>query len=277
MCNPYYASYIGAALAVNAEPWFLNATKETGHLPSLDELAADMDRLQRLAAFYLATPANPQGTIASREYIGRALELARAHNFMLFVDECYSEIYSATAPAGGLEVAAESTDRFCNLVVFNSLSKRSNLPGLRSGFCAGDADFLDRLAGIRNLIAPQVSGPIQHASAAAWSDETHVEANRLSYQKKYAVCDQLIGDKYGYQRPDGGFFAWLDMHQFWWWRTCGSKPYGNAGGVRVIPGAYLAQPDHNGINPGASYIRLALIHDLAKTRDALERIASSLV
>ncbi|MFM2422077.1 MAG: hypothetical protein RL291_607, partial [Pseudomonadota bacterium] len=217
--NPYYQAYIGAALATNAEPVFLNATRETGHLPDLDALEKDTALLKRTVAFYLCSPANPQGAVTSRTYVERALALARQYDFMLFFDECYSEIYSGDAPVGGLEVAAATPQRFKNIVVFNSLSKRSNLPGLRSGLMAGDPDFLETLAEIRNLTAPQMPYPTQHASAAIWAEEQHVGVNRRAYQAKYAACDRILGGRngnpgrFGYVRPAGGFFLWLDMSQ----------------------------------------------------------------
>ena len=275
ICNPYYQAYIGAALATGAEPIFLNATAETGHLPDLDVISQDKELLERTVAFYLCSPANPQGAVATRDYVLRALELARAHDFMLFFDECYSELYNGEPPVGGLEVAAATPERFANIVVFNSLSKRSNLPGLRSGFCAGDTTFIETLAEVRNLVGPTMPGPIQHASAAAWGEEQHVVSNRMAYRAKVDVCDDVLAGRYGYQRPSGGFFLWLDLSHFGggveatvtlWKRS----------GVRVIPGAYLAQPDRDGINPGADYVRVALVTDPATIRDALNRIVSVL-
>ena len=273
LCNPYYQAYIGAALAVNAEPVYLNATRQTGHLPDLDAIAGDKALLDRTIAFYLCSPANPQGAVASRTYIAQALALARRHDFMLFFDECYSEIYSNEPPTGGLEVAIATPERFANIVVFNSLSKRSNLPGLRSGFCAGDATFLDSLAEIRNSVAPQVPGPTQHASAAVWAEEQHASANRAAYRAKFDLCDHILGTRFGYRRPAGGFFLWLDMTQFGggsnaavtlWQRT----------GVKVLPGSFLAQPGADGVNPGDNYVRVALVCDLATLKDALERMKS---
>lgn len=270
LCNPYYSAYIAAALAVDAEPVYLDATEATGHLPDLDAIADDKALLDRTIAFYLCSPANPQGAVASPAYLARALELARRHDFLLFVDECYSEIYTAEPPPGALAVAAATPDRFRNLVVFNSLSKRSNLPGLRSGFCAGDAGFIETFAEIRNITAPQMPGPTQHVSAAVWSDEAHVEANRAAYRAKYDVCDRLLAGRYGYRRPAGGFFLWLNVHNFGgasdaavtlWKRT----------GVKVLPGAFLAQAGRDGTNPGADYLRLALVHDAATIAEALER------
>ena len=271
MCNPFYQAYLGGALAAGAEPVFLDATAETGHLPDLDALAADPELLARTAAIYLCSPANPQGAVADATYIARALALARAHDVMLFLDECYSEIYSGAPPTGGLEVAAETPERFANLVVFNSLSKRSNLPGLRSGFSAGDAAFLDTLFEVRNLVGPQMPGPTQHASAAVWAEEQHVTANRRAYAAKYDVADAVLGTRFGYRRPAGGFFLWLDMG------VIGGGEYAaltlwKRFGVKVIPGAYLARTGRDGTNPGAPYVRIALVHDVGTIREALERV-----
>jgi aspartate/methionine/tyrosine aminotransferase len=202
--------------------------------------------------------------------MARALALARAHDFMLFFDECYSEIYSGQAPTGALQVAAASPERFANLVVFNSLSKRSNLPGLRSGFCAGDARFLETFAEIRNMVAPQVPGPTQHASAATWSDEAHVAANRAAYRAKYDACDRILGGRYGYRRPAGGFFLWLDVSNFGGAGDA-TVTLWKRGGVKVLPGAFVAQTGRDGTNPGSQYVRLALVHDPATVTEALER------
>jgi aspartate/methionine/tyrosine aminotransferase len=271
--NPYYQAYIGAAFAVNAEAVCLDATEETGHLPDLDRIAEDEALLRRTVAFYLCSPANPQGAVAHRAYLARAIELARRYDFMLFADECYSEVYTRDAPTGALEVAAQTPERFRNVVVFNSLSKRSNLPGLRSGFCAGDGEFLETLAEIRNLTAPQMPGPIQHASCAAWSDEQHVAVIRQAYRVKFDLCDRLLEGRFGYRRPAGGFFLWLDVSELGGgvaasitlWKRCG---------VKVVPGAYLAQPGRDGRNPGDPYVRVALVRDPATLREALERIVS---
>ncbi len=275
MCNPYYSAYIAGAIGVGAEPVFLNATKATGFLPDLDEIARDEDLLARTAALFICSPANPQGAVASRDYILKALRLARAHDFMLFLDECYSEIYTKTAPVGGLEVAATTPERFKNLVVFNSLSKRSNLPGLRSGFCAGDAAFLAAYAEIRNMCAPTVPGPVQHASAAAWSDEAHVDASRTAYHEKFSISDRVLGQNFGYARPAGGFCLWLDMSQAGSGVDAAVTLWKRAG-VKVIPGRFLAQTGRDGTNPGADYVRVALVQDPATIREALERTMSVL-
>ena len=270
MCNPYYSAYIGGALAANAEAIYLNATAATGQLPDLEAIASDAALLKRTVALYLCSPANPQGAVASPAYIARALELARAHDFLLFFDECYSEIYSNVPPTGALQVAAFTHERFRNLVVFNSLSKRSNLPGLRSGFCAGDAAFIETFAEFRNMVAPQMPGPTQHVSAAVWADEAHVIANRAAYREKYDVCDRILAGRYGYRRPAGGFFLWLDVAKFGGASDATVTLWKRAG-VKVLPGAFLAQAGRDGTNPGANYVRLALVRDAVTVGEALER------
>ena len=275
MCNPYYSAYIAGAIGVGAEPVFLNATKATGFLPDLDDLGRDEALLARTAALFICSPANPQGAVASRDYILKALTLARVYDFMLFLDECYSEIYTGTAPVGGLEVAAATPERFKNLIVFNSLSKRSNLPGLRSGFCAGDAAFLAAYAEIRNMCAPTVPGPVQHASAAAWSDEAHVDASRSAYREKFSISDKVLGQNFDYSRPAGGFCLWLDMSQAGGGVDAAVTLWKRAG-VKVIPGRFLAQTGRDGTNPGANYVRVALVQDPATIREALERTMSVL-
>jgi aspartate/methionine/tyrosine aminotransferase len=271
--NPFYQAYLGGTYAADCEPVYLNATAATGYLPDLDALAREPDLLRRTAAFFLCSPANPQGSVAGADYIARALALARECDFMLFCDECYSEIYVGEPPTGGLEVAAATPERFKNLIVFNSLSKRSNLPGMRSGFAAGDGEFLDALAEIRNLTAPQMPGPIQHASTAVWSEEQHVSVVRQAYRAKFQACDELLEGRFGYRRPAGGFFLWLDMQELGGgeaatlaiWKRCG---------VKIIPGVYLAHEDRHGVNPGRNFVRIALVHDVATVREALGRIVA---
>lgn len=271
MCNPYYSAYLGGALAVGAEPVFLNASEATNFLPDLDALAREEALLARTVALFICSPANPQGAVASPAYIAKALELARAHDFMLFFDECYSEIYTHEPPTGALAVAATTPERFGNLVVFNSLSKRSNLPGLRSGFCAGDAAFLESFAEVRNMCAPQVPGPVQHASAAAWSEEAHVVRARDSYRAKFAIADELLAGRFGYRRPAGGFCLWLDMSQYGGGSDAAVTLWKDKG-VKVIPGGFLAQIGRDGTNPGTNYVRLALVQDPETIRKALERM-----
>jgi N-succinyldiaminopimelate aminotransferase len=273
--NPFYQAYLGACYGTNAEPHFLNCDASTGYMPDLDLLEKDTELLARTAAFYLCSPSNPQGRVASAAYIRRAIALARKYDFMLFFDECYSEIYTGEQPIGALQVAAETPERYKNVLSFNSLSKRSNLPGLRAGFAAGDGDFLETMAEIRNLTAPQMPGVVQAAAAAAYSEEQHVSVIRQAYRAKYDLCDQVLKGRFGYTRPDGGFFLWLDVAKAGGGIEAAVTLWKREG-IKVVPGAYLAADDRLGNNPGRDYIRVALVHDLATTRDALERLVGAL-
>ncbi|MEJ2124404.1 MAG: aminotransferase class I/II-fold pyridoxal phosphate-dependent enzyme [Alphaproteobacteria bacterium] len=271
--NPFYQAYLAGAVCADAEPVFLPSDEETGFLPELD--AIPRDTLARTAAFYLASPANPQGAVASPAYLARAVELAREHDFMLFLDECYSEIYTASPPAGGLEAAYKLSGDFANVVVFNSLSKRSNVPGLRSGFLAGDEQFIASYLRFRNVACPQIPLPVQHASALLWGDETHVEASRALYAEKFAAARNVLGRTAGYYEPEGAFFLWLKMSHLGGGEAA-AKTFWKECGVKVLPGAYLAQAEAGGRNPGTDYVRIALVDDLTLTQDALRRLASLL-
>src|SRR5713226_1397309 len=164
--NPFYAAYAAGAVAAHCEPVYLPATAATGFLPDLDALSEDL--LARTVAFFIASPANPQGAVADLSYLSRIVALARRFGFLVFSDECYSEIYTGPAPAGMLEAAGPD---FANVVEFQSLSKRSNLPGLRIGFAAGDRQFLARFLELRNVSAPQVPMPAQRVAIAAYADD----------------------------------------------------------------------------------------------------------
>ena len=181
--NPFYQAYAAAAAAAGAEAVYLPARSETGFLPDLEALSEDV--LRRTAVLYLCSPSNPQGAVASRSYLEKAVELARRFDFLLFADECYSEIYSGAPPPGALEIAQASQGSLANVLAFQSLSKRSGLPGLRSGFIAGDPEFIAAFGRFRNVACPQMPLPIQHASVAAWGDEAHVEQGRGALPRKF--------------------------------------------------------------------------------------------
>ena len=270
MPNPFYQAYYAAALTAGCEPVLLSATAATGFLPDLTAL--DPELLDRTAAFYVASPANPQGAVASAAYFEDLIGLARKHGFFVFSDECYSEIYQSDPPPGALEIAARS-GRFDRVLLFNSLSKRSNAPGLRSGFIAGDGAFLKEYRQYRNVASPQVPVPIQHASAALWADEEHVAESRALYREKVALATGKLGRMPGYFEPAGGFFLWLDLSNFGGGERA-AKTIWKGYGVKILPGAYLAQPDASGVNPAKDYARLALVDPLEVTREALERLAS---
>jgi N-succinyldiaminopimelate aminotransferase len=268
--NPFYAAYAAGALAAECEPVYMPATRMSGFLPDLDAL--DDALLARTVAFYIASPSNPQGAVADRAYLEKLAGLARRFGFLVFADECYCEIYSKNAPAGMLEASGPD---FANVVVFHSLSKRSNLPGLRVGFAAGDRRFLGPYLELRNIAAPQVPTPAQHVAIAAYGDEAHVEDNRELYSAKFDLADQIVGDRYGYQRPAGGFFLWLDVSKQGGSEIVTKRLWAEAG-VRVVPGRYLAREQADGSNPGADYIRVAMVQDKATTAEALHRLVAVL-
>lgn len=268
--NPFYATYAAAARAADCEPVYLPATRASSFLPDLDAL--DDALLARTVACYIASPANPQGAVADRSYLDKLSGLARRFGFLVFADECYCEIYSQNAPPGMLEASAPD---FANVVVFHSLSKRSNLPGLRVGFAAGDKRFLKAFLELRNVAAALVPAPAQHVAVAAYGDEAHVEENRRLYAAKFDLADQIIGDRYGYERPAGGFYLWLDVSAHGGSEVVTKRLWQEAG-VRVLPGRYLARPQADGSNPGADYIRVAMVHDNAITAEALHRLVAVL-
>ena len=270
MPNPFYPAYGAGARAAGCEQIYLPTTVQNGFLPDLDAL--DEATLARTVAFYIASPANPQGSVASPDYLRRLKQLADRFGFMIFSDECYSEIYTRAAPGSALEYAGPD---FANLVVFQSLSKRSNLPGMRVGFAAGDRRFLAAFHELRNVAAPQVPVPLQQVAVAAYGDETHVEENRRLYRIKFDLADQILGNRYGYKRPAGGFCVWLDVSARGGDEAATVKLYKEAG-VRVIPGSYLARQQADGFNPGAGYIRLALVSDNESTAEALHRLVETL-
>ena len=271
--NPFYQAYGAAAAASGAEPVFLPSTALTEFLPELDKI--DAGTLERAVALYLNSPSNPQGAVASGEYLAQAIELAQSFDFLLFADECYSEIYSEVPPPGVLETAYAKTGSLANVVVFQSLSKRSGLPGLRSGFVAGDPDFIAAFGRFRNVACPQVPIPVQHVSIAAWGDEDHVEKGRVLYRENFDLADAILNSRFGYRRPHGAFFLWLNMADFGGGEAAATTLWKGCG-VRVLPGAYLAQAGPDGTNPGRDYIRVALVHDRDTTREALTRIVATL-
>ncbi|MGA7811134.1 aminotransferase class I/II-fold pyridoxal phosphate-dependent enzyme [Bradyrhizobium sp.] len=270
MPNPFYPAYGAGARAAGCEQIYLPTTLANGFLPDLDAL--DDATLARTVAIYIASPANPQGSVASQGYFVRLKRLADRFGFMILSDECYSEIYTSEAPGSALECAGPD---FANVVAFQSLSKRSNLPGMRVGFAAGDAKFLNLFHELRNVAAPQVPVPLQHVAVAAYRDEAHVEENRRLYRIKFDLADQILGNRYGYQRPAGGFCVWLDVADRGGDEAAAIKLYRDAG-VRVIPGSYLARRQPDGFNPGAGYIRLALVSDSESTAEALHRLVETL-
>jgi aspartate/methionine/tyrosine aminotransferase len=245
------------------------ATAETGHLPDFANLPEDV--LRRTTAAYLCSPANPQGVVATAEYWADLIALAEKYDFLIFADECYSEIYRDTAPTGALEVVKDlGTDRN-RVVIFHSLSKRSNLPGLRSGFVASGPGTIREMKQLRNYAGAPLPLPLQQAAAAVWSDEDHVRENRELYREKYEIADRILGNVPGYSSPQAGFFLWLPVEN----DEAAALKLWRETGVRVLPGSYLAQ-DVNGENPGKTYIRVALVAPKDETTRGLEAIRDCL-
>lgn len=272
--NPFYQAYAAGAAAAGCDVVMIDAGPETGFLPDLDRLPEEL--LARTVALYYASPANPQGAVASRADWLRAIALARRHGFMLFADECYSEIYrEGHPPEGVLAAAATTPEGFARVIAFNSLSKRSNLPGLRCGFAVGDGEFLSRWVAFRNMAAPQVPTPVQAVAVAALSDETHVAENRRLYDAKFAAAERILGSRWGYATPPGGFFLWLDVAEHGGGEAVALRLWREAG-VRTIPGGYLSGLGLDGTNPGERWLRIAMVESLALTEDALVRIVETL-
>src|SRR6266852_4150338 len=270
MPNPFYPAYGAGARAAGCEQIYLPTTVANGFLPDLDAL--DDATLARTVAIFIASPANPQGAVASKEYFSNLKKLADRFGFMILSDECYSEIYTRQAPGSALEFAGPD---YTNVVAFQSLSKRSNLPGMRVGFAAGDKKFLAAFHELRNIAAPQVPVPLQQVAVTAYGDEAHVEENRRLYRIKFDLADQILGNRYGYVRPAGGFCVWLDVSAHGGDEAATVRLYKD-GGVRVVPGSYLARQQPDGSNPGAGYIRLALVQDSETTAEALHRLVEIL-
>ena len=273
--NPFYAVYEGAGLLAGAETKFLPACSATGFLPDLEALPPE--DLARTALFYLCSPGNPQGAAADAGYFARALTLARQYGFVLAVDECYSEIYTDKPPVGALQIAAAlggvsgigTGMTWSNLLVFHSLSKRSNAAGLRSGFVAGDPELIALFSRLRSYANAGTPLPVLAAAAALWNDETHVETNRMQYRAKFAAASAVFGDRFGFYRPDGGFFLWLDV-------GCGEEAclrLWKEAAVRVLPGTYLSHSGPDGRDPGYAYIRVALVHDTEMITEACARMS----
>ncbi|GGG67895.1 aspartate aminotransferase [Salipiger pallidus] len=267
--NPFYQVYAVATVSVGAEPVFVNATKDTGQLPDYASLPEDV--LDRCAMVYVCSPANPQGAVADRAYWKTLIALAEKHDFRILADECYSEIYRDAPPPGALEVATEMGADPERVLIFHSLSKRSNLPGLRSGFVAGGAESLRRIRQLRAYAGAPLPLPIQRVSEKVWADEAHVEENRALYRAKFAIADRLFGDVPGYEPPQAGFFLWLPVEDG---EAAALKLWKDTG-VRVLPGAYLSRDTTTG-NPGKGYIRAALVAPEKETEQGLASIRDCL-
>jgi N-succinyldiaminopimelate aminotransferase len=267
--NPFYQIYEGAALLAGAQPHYLACLEQHGFNPDFDAVPADV--WQRCQILFLCSPGNPTGALIPLATLKQLIQLADEYDFVIAADECYSELYfdELNPPAGLLTACAElgRTD-FKRCVVFHSLSKRSNLPGLRSGFVAGDADILKSFLLYRTYHGCAMPVQTQLASVAAWNDEVHVRANRALYREKFDAVLAILDGVLDVQRPDGGFYLWAKtpMDDETFTRELYAREH-----VTVVPGSYLSR-DVDGVNPGANRVRMALVAPLAECVEAAERI-----
>ncbi len=286
MPNPFYQIYEGAALLAGAEPYYLNTTEDNGYLPDFDSVPEAVWR--RCQLMFICSPGNPTGTVLSQAAHEKLLALAEKYDFIIASDECYTELYDdeANPPQGLLQSAyAAGIADFKRCVIFQSLSKRSNAPGLRSGFVGGDAEVLKQYLKYRTYHGCPMPVPTQHASIAAWNDEEHVRHNRHLYREKFSAFTRILQDVCEINRPPAGFYVWLktplsDERQGY--GKLGQLPEATADtqfarklfaeqNVTVLPGSYLSR-DSGGINPGANHVRIALVAPLAECIDAAQRI-----
>ncbi|MBI3446304.1 MAG: aminotransferase class I/II-fold pyridoxal phosphate-dependent enzyme [Magnetospirillum sp.] len=263
MPNPFYQVYGGAAVMGGGEMVFVPGARSPSDQPDYSALPPEV--LERTALAFLCSPANPQGNVADLALLERSIRAARHYGFVLASDECYSEIWDKAPPVGALAACAALGEGLDNVLVFNSLSKRSSVPGLRSGFIAGDERLIAAFTRVRAHGGPTTPMPILATATALWNDEAHVGPTRDLYRAKLDVAERLLKGRFGFARPEGGFFLWLNVGD----GEAAAKRLWDEGKIRVLPGAYLATADAAGDNPGQPFIRVALVHDLATTETAL--------
>ncbi len=273
MPNPFYQIYEGAAIFAGAETHFLNTTEDTGYQIDLDSVPENI--WKRCQLIYVCSPGNPCGAVMPMEQQAKLLNLADKYGFIIAADECYSEIYKdeKNPPQGFLQTCAETGNNdFKNCVVFHSLSKRSNAPGLRSGFVAGDASVLKKYLQYRTYHGATLPVPTQIASLAAWSDEAHVKANRALYREKFAQVEAILNGKLKFFSPSAGFYLWPELTED---DQVFTKRLYEKQAVGVVPGSYLSR-EVNGFNPGVNHLRIALVAPLNQCVEAAKRIVSAL-
>ena len=260
--NPFYPVYATTGYYADRENLSINVSREDDFFINLSMV--EDNTWSNTIAFYLCSPSNPQGSIASMQYLEELYELSLQHNFIIIADECYSEIYRDEAPHSIIEVAEKN--KFKNILSFNSLSKRSNAPGLRSGFVFGEKNLIDRLFDLRNVAAPTVPIPIQIASEALWDDESHVIENRKLYNQKFEIFQNNIDKKFNFNTPSGGFFAWLQISEFGSDEEVAVKLW--SAGLKVIPGSYLSV-NNSDSSSADNYIRIALVGSNSDVKEAV--------
>ena len=271
--NPFYQIYEGAAYLAGLTPAFLNQMPGNGF--AMDFGAVPETDWQRTQLIYVCSPGNPTGNVISLEQWQELFALSDRHGFVIAADECYSEIYfdEDKPPLGALEAARKlGRDDYRRLVVFSSLSKRSNVPGLRSGFVAGDAAIIRQFWLYRTYHGCAMSPAVQVASTAAWRDESHVQENRRLYKEKFARVTPILADCLDTQMPDAGFYHWASVARYGISDTEFARGLHAGYNVTVLPGSFLAR-ESGGVNPGAGFVRIALVADVDECLEAARRIA----
>jgi N-succinyldiaminopimelate aminotransferase len=272
--NPFYQIYEGATYLAGLTPAFINQLP--GNDFAMDFAAIPESTWRRAQLIYVCSPGNPSGNVMTLDQWRQLFDLADRHQVVIAADECYSEIYfdEHQPPLGALQAAHQlGRDDYRNLVVFSSLSKRSNVPGLRSGFVAGDAALIKQFWLYRTYHGCAMSPPVQVASTVAWSDEAHVRHNRKLYKEKFAQVTPLLADCLDTRIPDAGFYLWASMARYPGMAdTDFARELHRRYNVTVLPGSYLAR-EANGVNPGQNFLRIALVADLDECREAAQRIA----
>jgi N-succinyldiaminopimelate aminotransferase len=276
MCpNPFYQIYEGAAYLAGVEPYFVNSEPSRNFAPDYGSVPDEV--WARVQLLFLCSPGNPTGAVLSLEDWRVLFELADRHGFTIASDECYSEIYvGSTPPLGALEAAhqlgrSKGERPYANLIVFSSLSKRSNVPGMRSGFVAGDPELMKKFLLYRTYCGGAMSPPVQAASVVAWGDEAHVQENRNLYREKFSLITPLLKQVMDVELPDAGFYLWADVRRSGLSDTEFARALYAEYNVTVLPGSYLARDAH-GSNPGSNRIRMALVAGVDEGLEAATRI-----
>ena len=263
--NPFYQVYLGASLLRSAKNFFLLSDDKNNFLIDLKKLENNLKKGPALV--YFCSPSNPQGKITSFSYIERLIKIIRKYNSVIIVDECYIDIYYKKKPVGAIEVCKKLGNKLDNVIIFHSLSKRSNVAGLRSGFVIGDSKIIECYKRLRSYSAPTIPIPLQLASSKLWDDEKHVEVNRIKYKKKIQLADKIFSKYKYYESPEAGFFLWLKVYNA---EEFVKKVFYNYS-IKLMPGKYLAAGKKK--NPGINYVRIALVHSYEKNKKALINIA----
>lgn len=269
--NPFYQIYEGAAFLAGAEPYFLNTTPENNHAMDFSSVPADV--LNRTQLVYVCSPGNPSGKVMSLAQWKTLFELSDQYDFVIAADECYAEIYfdEANPPLGALQAAHQLGRDYKSLVVFSSLSKRSNVPGMRSGFVAGDASIIQAFTLYRTYHGCAMNPAVQAASETAWNDDAHVIENRQLYAKKFKTVTPMLSDVLEVEMPDAAFYLWAKIKNPAETDTSFALKLYRDLNITVLPGSYLAR-EVDGINPGKNFIRLALVASLEECVEAAKRI-----